>query len=73
MTGRGWEPDLSREVLMRVLPAQPSSLRPVRATIAEWLFLLHWPADDAEDLTLAVSEAVTNVIEHAYPADRPGS
>ena len=72
MTGRSAELDRSRDVL-RVLPAQPSSLRPARAAIAEWLTLLLWPVDDADDLTLAVNEAVTNVIEHAYPAGRPGS
>jgi anti-sigma regulatory factor (Ser/Thr protein kinase) len=79
MTSRHAEPDHSRdakpsrELLMRMLPAQPSSLRPARAAIAEWLALLHWPRDDADDLVLAVSEAVTNVIEHAYPATHPGS
>ena len=79
MTSRRAEPDHprdtnpSRELLLRVLPAQPSSLRPARAAIAEWLALLHWPRDDADDLILAVNEAVTNVIEHAYPATHPGS
>jgi serine/threonine-protein kinase RsbW len=79
MTRRAAKPDQSRdtspsrELLRRVLPAQPGSLRPARAAIAEWLTQLHWPGDDAEDLILAVNEAVTNVIEHAYPADRPGS
>jgi serine/threonine-protein kinase RsbW len=79
MTCRRAEPDHtrdtnpSRELLLRVLPAQPSSLRPARAAIAEWLALLHWPRDDADDLILAANEAVTNVIEHAYPATRPGS
>jgi serine/threonine-protein kinase RsbW len=79
MTSRRAEPDHSRdtnpsrELLLRVLPAQPSSLLPARAAIAEWLALLHWPRDDADDLVLAVNEAVTNVIEHAYPATHPGS
>jgi anti-sigma regulatory factor (Ser/Thr protein kinase) len=79
MTSQGAKPDHScdtspsRELLRRLLPAQPGSLRPARAAIAEWLTQLHWPGDDAEDLILAVNEAVTNAIEHAYPADRPGS
>jgi serine/threonine-protein kinase RsbW len=79
MTNRRAEPDHprdtnpSRERLLRVLPAQPNSLRPTRAAIAEWLALLHWPRDDSDDLILAVNEAVTNVIEHAYPTTRPGS
>lgn len=72
MTGRSAELHRSRE-LLHVLPAQPSSLRPARVAIADWLARLHWPVDEADDLTLAVSEAVTNVVEHAYPAGRPGS
>jgi anti-sigma regulatory factor (Ser/Thr protein kinase) len=72
MAGRSAELNRSRE-LLHVLPAQPRSLRPVRAAIAEWLTQLHWPIEDADDLILAVNEAVTNVIEHAYPAGRPGS
>jgi anti-sigma regulatory factor (Ser/Thr protein kinase) len=77
MTGRLGKPDHSHDTdlpreLLRVLPAQPHSLRPARVALAEWLTLLQWPDDDADDLILAVSEAVTNVIEHAYPATRPG-
>lgn len=33
-----------------------------------WLAGLAWPEDPAEDIVLAVHEAVSNVIEHAYPA-----
>lgn len=73
MTSGRTEADHSRELLRCVLPAQPSSLRPARAAIADWLALLHWPRDDTDDLVLAVNEAVTNVVEHAYPATHPGS
>jgi serine/threonine-protein kinase RsbW len=78
MSSRRAEPDHSRdsnhsrEQLLRVLPAQPSSLGLARAAVAEWLAQLHWPRDDTDDLVLAVNEAVTNVVEHAYPATRPG-
>ena len=58
--------------LMRVWPAVPDSLRPVRVAFAEWLGSLQWPAGDADDLILAVHEAVSNVIDHAYPATRSG-
>jgi anti-sigma regulatory factor (Ser/Thr protein kinase) len=71
MSRRSAELDRSRE-LLHVLPAQPRSLRPARAAIADWLAQLRWPIEDVDDLVLAVSEAVTNVIEHAYPAGRPG-
>lgn len=56
----------------QALPAAPSSLRVVRTALVAWLAEQHWPPDDADDLVLAVNEALTNVIEHAYPADRPG-
>ncbi len=57
---------------MHVWPAVSSSLRPARVSLAEWLTVLRWPADDADDVIMAVSEAVTNVIDHAYPATRRG-
>ena len=56
----------------QVLPAVPSSLRNIRTALAGWLDAQRWPADDADDVVLAVNEALTNVIEHAYPGDRPG-
>lgn len=56
----------------QVLPAAPSSLRAVRTALVAWLAEQRWPPDDADDVVLAVNEALTNAIEHAYPADRPG-
>jgi len=57
---------------MQVLPAAPSSLRAARTSLADWLSQQHWPPDDMDDVILAVNEALTNVIDHAYPADQPG-
>jgi serine/threonine-protein kinase RsbW len=57
---------------MQVWPAVSSSLRPARVALAKWLTILRWPADDADDVIMAVSEAVSNVIDHAYPATRRG-
>lgn len=56
--------------LMTVLPAEPGSLRPVRKLVRTWLAGHGWPEDDAEDVELAVNEAVANVVDHAY---RPGT
>jgi serine/threonine-protein kinase RsbW len=56
----------------QVLPAAPSALRVIRTALAAWLGGHRWPPDDADDVILAVNEALTNVIEHAYPAGRPG-
>lgn len=42
----------------------PSS---VRHHLRRWLSELRWPPDAIDDLLLAVSEAVANVVDHAYP------
>ncbi|WP_433503207.1 ATP-binding protein [Pseudonocardia halophobica] len=39
----------------------------VRAELGRWLWELQWPAGQARELVSAVSEAVTNTVEHAYP------
>jgi anti-sigma regulatory factor (Ser/Thr protein kinase)/putative methionine-R-sulfoxide reductase with GAF domain len=49
------------------LPADPKILSDIRLILRRWL--RHRGADDAQtwQITLAVSEACTNAIEHAYP------
>jgi anti-sigma regulatory factor (Ser/Thr protein kinase) len=47
----------------------PSS---VRHHLRPWLNELRWPPDAVDDLLLAVSEAVSNVVDHAYPPDYHG-
>jgi serine/threonine-protein kinase RsbW len=55
-----------------VLPAIAVSLPIVRHRLRAWLATLDWPTPAAEDLEFVLSEAVTNVVEHAYPPpDRP--
>jgi len=44
----------------------------IRRGLRGWLRALGWPEIETGDLVLAVSEAVSNVVEHAYQADRPG-
>jgi hypothetical protein len=46
---------------MVVVQAVPLSLPPTRHLVADW------PTPAAEDIVLAVSEAVANVIDNAYP------
>ena len=58
---------------MIVQQALPAAQRMVRHAVARWLEAAHWPEDGVEDITLAVTEAVTNVIEHAYLDHDPGS
>jgi anti-sigma regulatory factor (Ser/Thr protein kinase) len=57
---------------MLVQPAVPASLRLLRQTVAEWLAAANWPDTEVEDIKLAVSEAVANVIDHAYLDHDPG-
>jgi anti-sigma regulatory factor (Ser/Thr protein kinase) len=45
----------------------------IRRGLRGWLGTLGWPEMEAGDLILAVSEAVSNVVEHAYEAGRPGT
>lgn len=53
------------------MPARPASLRCVRGLLQEWLARNGWPGDAGQDLVLAVNEALTNAVEHAYPAVTP--
>lgn len=58
--------------LRRRLPATPDQLRPLRRAIATWADQAAVPERLVQDLQLALVEAVSNSIEHAYPPDRPG-
>ena len=50
----------------QVWPAQPGQLASIRAQIRRWLRPLHLTEDAKNDMVLAVNEAVSNAIEHAY-------
>ena len=54
------------------LPADPVAIPVARHQVRRWLSTLSWPAAQLEDIVLAVSEAVTNAIEHAYVNQLPG-
>jgi serine/threonine-protein kinase RsbW len=49
------------------LPAEAASVGAARALIRSWSEQNGADAGQANDMTLAVSEAVTNVVLHAYP------
>jgi len=53
-------------------PAVHDSLAPMREAFTGWLDSFSPGEDDRQNLEMAVSEAVTNAIEHAYPPGRPG-
>jgi anti-anti-sigma factor len=54
--------------LSLVLPAEPEEVASVRTALRSWA--VHWGATvrEADDLVHAVSEAASNVVEHAYGA-----
>ena len=52
--------------------ADPVQLIFFRAGLNAWLRGLQWPEPDRIDAVLAVSEACTNAVQHAYPSGEPG-
>jgi anti-sigma regulatory factor (Ser/Thr protein kinase) len=54
------------------LPADPVAIPVARHQVRRWLAALSWPAAELDDVVLAVSEAVTNAVEHAYVNQLPG-
>lgn len=52
----------------RTWPAQAEQLSGIRAHTRAWLTTLGLSAERVADVVLAVNEAVTNAVEHAYPA-----
>jgi anti-anti-sigma factor len=52
--------------LRLVLPAEPHVVATLRRTVRQWATGSGASDDESHDLVLAVGEAVTNVIEHAY-------
>jgi anti-anti-sigma factor len=54
------------------LPADPTRLAGVRRTVRAWAVQAALPEDTADDLQLALGEALANAVEHAYAADGSG-
>src|SRR3954454_9518305 len=56
----------SCEFVRRSWRAHPSQLAPLRAEVRRWLAPFVLLEDAEDDLVLAVSEAASNSVEHAY-------
>ena len=54
------------------LPAQPENVSVIRHVLGAFAEALHLPDELVEDLRLAVTEACTNVVRHAYPPNETG-
>jgi serine/threonine-protein kinase RsbW len=59
-------PGESAEFVHLSWPADPRQLAPLRAEVRRWLAPLTLTDDAEDDLVLAVSEAASNSVEHAY-------
>ena len=59
----------SADVSRWTCPAVLRSLAPLRSRVSEAAFRHGY---DRDDVGLAITEAVTNVIRHAYPPEHPG-
>jgi serine/threonine-protein kinase RsbW len=53
--------------------AKQHMLSACRDHVRAWLRRLGYPTDTNDDLVVAVNEAVTNAMVHAYPPDEPGA
>jgi anti-sigma regulatory factor (Ser/Thr protein kinase) len=54
------------------LPARPENVAVVRHVLGAFAEALHLPLEVVEDMRLAVTEACTNVVRHAYGGREPG-
>jgi serine/threonine-protein kinase RsbW len=54
------------------LPARPENVAVIRHVLGAFADALELPADLVEDMRLAVTEACTNVVRHAYHEGEPG-
>lgn len=57
---------IDAERLQVRFPAEPQELAGARRALGRWLRARHVDDDDVQDLVLALSEACTNAIKHAY-------
>jgi serine/threonine-protein kinase RsbW len=55
------------------LPAEAESIPVIRHVLGAFAESLRLPADVVEDMRLAVTEACTNVVRHAYDSGVPGT
>jgi serine/threonine-protein kinase RsbW len=55
------------------LPSQPENVAVIRHVLGAFAMALELPPELVEDMRLAITEACTNVVRHAYPIDEPGT
>jgi serine/threonine-protein kinase RsbW len=70
---RSGQPRVAMSDVRLTLPAQPDSIPVIRHVLGAFAEALRLPPDMVEDMRLAVTEACTNVVRHAYDDDEAGS
>jgi serine/threonine-protein kinase RsbW len=66
-------PETPRPDVRLTLPARAENVAVVRHMLGAFGASVYLPDELIEDLRLAVTEACTNVVRHAYPAGYPGA
>ena len=66
------QPDPHRPALRIMLVADTATPSLVRRQFRRWLDALEWPRNHRDDIIMAVDEATSNVVDHAYPGQRAG-
>ena len=56
------------EFVRRLWPAQPRQLAQIQAEVRRWLASIGLTGATQDDVLLAVTEAASNSVDHAYPA-----
>ncbi|MDQ4038387.1 MAG: SpoIIE family protein phosphatase [Actinomycetota bacterium] len=59
--------------LKLIVPGVVESLAPAAQAVGDWLAALRSSIEDGAGMALAMGEAVTNAIQHAFVGGRPGS
>jgi serine/threonine-protein kinase RsbW len=70
--GRSEEQAAGESDVRLTLPARPENVAVVRHVLGAFAEALQLPDTVVEDMRLAVTEACTNVVRHAYPGSDPG-
>jgi anti-sigma regulatory factor (Ser/Thr protein kinase) len=56
------------EFVRRIWPAQPRQLAQIQVEVRRWLASIGLTGETQDDVLLAVNEAASNSVDHAYPA-----
>lgn len=62
-----------RDVMEMSVPAKSAYISVVRLTVSGVAHRLGFTYDDIEDIKVAISEAVTNAVQHAYQRNEQGT